>query len=148
MNVLIPVGRDYVIGQSDIRVGEEYIYILPPALAYGDLDLGDFQAIIPKNSILNIQKKIIALTALFDISATQPLEINDSALNDTSVWSGNDGFLYRSSLSRLVMKILDSSFFVSPVEDNKVSLSYVLYDLNDSSAFIDRRAIVDPFLFT
>jgi len=88
------------------------------------------------------------LTALFDISATQPLEINDSALNDTSVWSGNDGFLYRSSLSRLVMKILDSSFFVSPVEDNKVSLSYVLYDLNDSSAFIDRRAIVDPFLFT
>jgi len=54
---LIPVGLDYVIGQSDIRVGEEYIYILPPALAYGDLDLGDFQAIIPKNSILNIQKK-------------------------------------------------------------------------------------------
>jgi len=57
MNVLIPVGLDYVIGQSDIRVGEEYIYIIPPALAYGDLDLGDFQAIIPKNSILNIQKK-------------------------------------------------------------------------------------------
>ena len=46
------------------------------------------------------------------------------------------------------MKILDSSFLVSPVEGNTVSLSYVLYDLNDSSAVIDRRTIVDPFLFT
>ena len=121
-------------------------------MAYEDLDLGDFQAIIPKNSTLNIQIKLVALTTLFDISAIQSLEINeyinDTALNDTSVWSGNDGFLYRSSSSRLVMKILDSSFLVSPVEGNTMSLSYVLYDLNDSSAVINRRTIVDPFLFT
>ena len=152
MNALIPVGLDFAIGQSDIRVGEEYNYILPPALAYGDLDLGDFQSIIPKNSILNIQIKLVALTALFDIPATQSLEINeyinDTALNDTSVWSGNDGFVYRSSSSRLVMKVLDSSFLVSPVEGNTVSLSYVLYDLNDSSVVIDRRTVADPFVFT
>ena len=46
------------------------------------------------------------------------------------------------------MKVLDSSFLVSPVEGNTVSLSYVLYDMNDSSAVIDRRTVVDPFLFT
>lgn len=46
------------------------------------------------------------------------------------------------------MKILDSSFLVSPVEGNTVSLSYVLCDPNDPSAVIDRRTIVDPFLFT
>jgi FKBP-type peptidyl-prolyl cis-trans isomerase 2 len=152
MNALIPVGLDFAIGQSDIRVGEEYNYILPPDLAYGDLDLGDFQSIIPKNSILNIQIKLVSLTALFDIPATQSLDINEyinnTALNDTSVWSGNDGFFYRSSSSRLVMKVLDSSFLVSPVEGNTVSLSYVIYDLNDSSAVIDRRTVVDPFLFT
>ena len=76
MNALIPVGLDFGIGQSDIRVGEEYNYILPPALAYGDLALSDFQAILPKNSILNIQIKLVALTVLFDIPATQSLDIN------------------------------------------------------------------------
>jgi|TARA_B110000967_G_scaffold175680_1_gene188601 FKBP-type peptidyl-prolyl cis-trans isomerase 2 len=152
MNALIPVGLDYAISQSGIRVGEEYSYILPPGLAYGDLDLGDFQTIIPKNSILNVQIKLESLGALFDVPATQSLEINeyinDTGLNDTSVWSGNDGFIYRSSSSRLVMKVLDSSYSISPVEGNTVSLSYVLYDLNDSSVVIDRRTVADPFVFT
>jgi FKBP-type peptidyl-prolyl cis-trans isomerase len=152
MNALFPVGLDYAISQSDIRVGEEYNYILPPALAYGELDLGDFQTIIPKNSILNVQIKLESLTTLFDFPAAQTLEINEyineTGLNDTSVWSGDDGFIYRSSTSRLVMKVLDSSFSISPVEGNTISLSYVLYGLNDSSTVIDRRTVVDPFVFT
>ena len=64
--------------------------------------------------MLNIQIKLVALATLFDLPATQSLKINeyinDTALDDTSVWSGNDGFIYRSSSSRFVMKILDSSF--------------------------------------
>ena len=46
------------------------------------------------------------------------------------------------------MNILDSSYLGLPVEGNTVSLSYVLYDLYDSSVVIDRRTIVNPFLFT
>ncbi len=46
------------------------------------------------------------------------------------------------------MNILDSSYLGLLVEGNTVSLSYVLYDLYDSSVVIDRRTIVNPFLFT
>ena len=72
----------------------------------------------------------------------------ENGSNPSGISIGNDGFIYRSSSSRLVMKVLDSSYSISPVEGNTVSLSYVLYDLNDSSVVIDRRTIADPFVFT
>ena len=151
MQAIFPVGLDEALITSNIKEGEEYAYIIPPALGYSDLSLGDFQTLLPANSILNFQVKLDSIGALFDVPSFQSQMlnnyINNSALNDTSRWGDRDGLVYRADNSHLVMKIMDSAYTISPVEGNTISLSYVLYDLTDSSLVLDRRTASNPFIF-
>lgn len=61
-NAVVPVGLDTGLGL--MREGETYRFILPSALAFGDLE---FSTLIPANSIIDIEVELVSIESEDDI---------------------------------------------------------------------------------
>ena len=71
-NAVVPVGLD--AGLSLMEEGETFRFILPSALAFGDLE---FSSLIPTNSIIDVEVELVLVEDEGDIQQSEMTAINN-----------------------------------------------------------------------
>jgi len=130
VSAVYPVGLD--IGLAYMKEGETYSFIIPPELAYGQLESGA----LPANEAIRLQVQLIAIT--------------DENLIFTQELTEIDQYIIDNELNDLVLNPLDTVVFISsgvrykrltdgvegtPINGNLVRVEYTAAYLSSGNQF-------------
>ncbi len=141
-NAVVPVGLDAGLGL--MKEGETYRFILPSALAFGDLE---FSTLIPANSIIDIEVELVSIESEDEI-LIQELDtidayINANDLNNLTVNPVDSIEILTSGLRyKRTAAGIDS---VAPAGGNLVTITYTGTFLNNNQ--FDATSGSDAFEF-
>lgn len=135
LNCIFPPGLDF--GLQTMAEGEVRGFVFPSELASSDLNLGQvWGSVIPLNAPVHMVVSVEQITPYNDYRDAEILAINqyvvEAELNDTSKWTGNDGFV-SEPYPGLKYKVLDSAAGPAPMPGQLVTIDFDRFHM-DSSA--------------
>lgn len=141
VNAVYPVGIDYALGY--MKEGEEWGFIIPSNLAYGDYS---YSTLIPQNTIIRIEIKLLQIRSDDDVLEEELYAINrhvtDAGLRDTTEYPD---FRPEVLSNGMIYLTLEGGSGNRPESDQLVSVTYEAR-LLDSTVF-DRAPNADLFEF-
>ena len=142
-SAVVPVGLDTGLGL--MKEGETYRFILPAALAFGNLE---FSTLIPINSIIDIEVELVSIESENDILLQEIDAINDyintNNLNNLTI-SPEDSVEVLSSELRY-KRTAEGTDGDSPANGDIVTITYTGTFLNDNQ--FDATTGNDTFEFS
>ncbi|MEQ8472428.1 MAG: FKBP-type peptidyl-prolyl cis-trans isomerase [Marinoscillum sp.] len=141
VNAIYPVGIDYAL--SYLKEGEEWGFIIPSKLAYGDYS---YSTLIPENTIIRIDIKLLEIRSDDDVLEEDLRAISkhftDAGLRDTVAYPG---FKPEVLPNGMIYMTLEGGSGSTPATDQLVSVTYE-GRLLDSTVF-QRAPNADLFEF-